>query len=217
MKICAIADQHGLLPDIPECDLLCIAGDICPVDMPHDPATQAGWLDTNFRAWLEAVPARRVVGIAGNHDFVFEAKEHPRDLKWTYLIDSAMEFEGLTVYGTPWVPNLPRWAFSMEDDGTAAGYWKRTIPSDVDILMSHGPPYGRGDYVPAGRYSRDGEHVGYKTLLSALREKRPKVLLTGHIHEARGTWKFAGTTIRNVALVDDKYERGNRDPVVFDA
>jgi Icc-related predicted phosphoesterase len=212
MKIVLISDQHGLLPEVPECDLLCIAGDICPVSLPHDPATQAGWLDTNFRRWLEEVPADRVVGIAGNHDFVFEAKEHPRDMRWTYLIDSGMEYEGVKVWGTPWVPNLPRWAFSLEriERNPFAA-----IPEGIDILLSHGPPYGRGDFVPPGRYSREGEHVGAKSLLTTIKDKQPRLLVCGHIHEDRGRWRYSNTTIRNVALVDDNYERGARDPVVL--
>src|SRR5262249_33524902 len=71
MKVVAVSDLHGNLPAIPPCDLLLLAGDITPV-RDHRLAHQAEWLDTTFRAWLNQVPARKVIGVAGNHDFIFQ-------------------------------------------------------------------------------------------------------------------------------------------------
>ena len=65
MKIVAMSDLHGYLPEIPACDLLLIAGDICPLGN-HKPAFQAEWLDTTFRRWLESLrQVGKVIGVAG--------------------------------------------------------------------------------------------------------------------------------------------------------
>jgi hypothetical protein len=51
MKIVAIADLHGILPEVPPCDLLLLAGDLTPVTN-HGVQFQADWLATEFRVWL---------------------------------------------------------------------------------------------------------------------------------------------------------------------
>src|ERR1700722_17205289 len=102
MKIVAVSDMHGFLPNIPACDLLLLAGGITPVS-DHGILRQADWLDGDFRRWLNRVPARKIIGVAGNHDFIFQqAPERlPRDLPWTYLQDTGTQWEGLHIWGTP--------------------------------------------------------------------------------------------------------------------
>src|SRR4051812_12302796 len=114
MLIRALSDLHGTLPEIAPCDLLLLGGDLCPVT-DHRLSYQADWLDTTFRRWLEQVPARRIVAVAGNHDLVFEKAPYllPRDLPWTYLQDSGCTWEGLQLYGTPWQPWFFDWAFNL--------------------------------------------------------------------------------------------------------
>src|SRR5579872_5736067 len=150
-KIVITSDLHGNLLDIPECDILIIAGDICPDS--HS-LLQAQWLNVAFRDWLNSIPAKHVVGIAGNHDLVFERAFHlvPTGLRWHYLQHNMIELEGFKIFGMPWIK--PIWgAFQRDEVGLEQKYSQ--IPNDVDIVISHGPPHGIGDLVP-----RFDEHCG---------------------------------------------------------
>ena len=72
MKICAVSDLHGNLPTIPECDLLIIAGDVCPDKFKHnnyrfpDRDGQLAWLHYEFKTWLRDQPAAETVMTFGN-------------------------------------------------------------------------------------------------------------------------------------------------------
>lgn len=224
MIVYALADQHGDLPEIPECDLLLIAGDICPDFMQGSlrhgildkgEQRQRAWLDKQFRAWLDEIPAKEVVAIAGNHDFVFEHKFLIPELRWHYLEDSEVEIGGVRVWGTPWVPNLPSWAFYGSPNmlSVRAG----AIPEGVDILLSHGPPYGYGDGIPGAMFI-DGEirpgidHVGEAELLANIKRIAPQHVICGHIHEAYGSFDYEGIPIHNVSVKDALYRLVN--PIV---
>lgn len=203
-RVLATADLHGNLPAIPDCDVLLVAGDICPDflngwDKGRD--RQKQWLDFSFRPWLEELRDRgiEVVGIAGNHDWVFERGWLWRQLElpWTYLLDNMTTLHGLRIYGTPWVPNLPGWAFYGSPAMLEARAW--SIPSDIDILLSHGPPHGAVDRVCGGY------HVGDRHLSEALPTLSPKALVCGHIHEAFGYADVEGISVYNVSHVDENY------------
>lgn len=212
MKVVAISDQHGNLPKIPSCDLLLIGGDICPAT-DHSLDFQEYWLNTTFRWWLEKISAKKIVGIAGNHDLIFQNK--PRavpSLPWTYLQDSATEFEGLKIWGTPWQPYFFDWAFNLYEK-ELCDKWA-LIPKDADIIVVHGPPHGYGDKAP--RANRKGyENTGSLGLLEKIKEVKPKLCVFGHIHPGRGQWKLNDTILANVTLLNDKYEMVH-DPMVFE-
>jgi Icc-related predicted phosphoesterase len=224
VRVYAISDTHGQLPPIPQdADLILHAGDIAPdfgefgqrgIDK-HGVA-QAEWLDTTFRAWLETAPCP-VVSIAGNHDFVFEHIGLVPDLPWTYLQDQETTAAGLRIWGTPWVPGLPFWAFYGSDVALEAR--ASIIPPGLDVLLSHGPPYRAADFIPGGtgkqvsKYgNRDGMHVGDKALRERINEVQPRLTVCGHIHEARGYHYVpkgrgpgCGFTVVNVSAVDAHY------------
>lgn len=207
-RIVATSDLHGHLPDMPECDILIIAGDVCPME-DHDVGYQLNWLDRSFRAWLEAQPAKHIIGIAGNHDFAFEylndakqagIKEKALELPWTYLLDSGTEIEGIKFWGLPWVPNLRGWAFYGDDIQLETSY--QSVPKDTDVVISHGPPKGLLDFTN----HKGGGHVGSEQALSMLDRVNPKAFVCGHIHEGFGKdVTEAGTDVYNVAYVDEAY------------
>lgn len=214
-KIVATADLHGTFPKIPPCDILIVAGDVCPI-WDHHVQAQLAWLDTNFRNWLNEVPADYVFGIAGNHDFVFEKmpdQVETLDLPWSYYQDDYAQFfmfDDLKIWGSPWVPNLSRWAFHDDDAGLDARF--ATIPDDVDIVVSHGPPYMYCD-LTVPKYG--SVHAGFPGMNDMLARVKPKALVCGHIHEGYGVAKHdSGTVIYNVSHNTENYEAINPPMIV---
>ena len=224
IRIAAVSDLHGFLPEpdsLAGCDLLIVAGDICPIQ-DHSPSYQRAWLERNFAPWLQAVSVP-VVGCAGNHDIIFapETKRSVPSLSWLYLEDEETELCGLRVYGTPWVPFLrPGWVFQAPEtlgDAFLADRF-RTIPEGLDILISHGPPYGMQDSTPMPKDGVD-PHAGSQALANAVGRTRPRLLLCGHVHGARGVSHIVvdgcTTTVANVCAVDRGYPP-LWAPMVFD-
>ena len=203
MKIVALSDLHGYLPDqVPACDLLLLAGDLCPIEN-HAHGFHAEWLDTAFRRWLERVPARQVIGVAGNHDLLFEQAPElaPAGLRWTYLQDSGTTWQDVKIWGTPWQPWFFDWAFNGRPEQLQT-IWAK-IPDDTDILVVHGPPHGYGDGIPSRRGMR---HTGCPHLLERIQQVQPRLVVFGHIHEGRGEWTLGKTTLANVTILNEEYD-----------
>lgn len=221
MRVVCISDVHGKLPVIEPCDLLLIGGDITPVS-DHSPGFQRFWLETSFRNWLMEVPARNVVAVAGNHDFVFETNPSwiPRDLRWIYLQDRGVEIEGMKIYGTPWQPWFCDWAFNSPrvDPELFLAEKFAAIPVETDILLTHGAPFGYGDLAPGGD-SSVGEHVGSTALLQRIQSVSPSLVVFGHLHGGYGLYEIEGNrgkiTLANVAIMDEGYQPANR-PTEFE-
>lgn len=205
MHILATADLHGNRPEVEPCDLLLIGGDICPLGYEDDYDLMLKWLDGPFRNWLAGIEAKQIIGIAGNHDFIFQYMPtfvERLHLPWTYLKDSETEYEGLRIYGMPWVPNLSAWAFFAPKEALKERY--DAIPKEADIILSHGPVHGYGD-----THYYSGEKLGCKSGTDMLERVKPKAFVCGHIHEGFGSYRYEGrnhiTNIYNVSYVDETY------------
>lgn len=203
MKIIALSDLHGNLPEIdPSADLVLIAGDICSHGKPH---YQLKWLETYFKPWLNKIQAP-VIGVAGNHDWPFYKIEYPYlrkdldnlNLKWTYLEDSQTIVNGLKIWGTPWQRKFYDWAFNLKPEDLKHKW--ELIPDDTDILVCHGPPYGYGDLVERN------ENVGCPYLLDKIKQIQPKLVVFGHIHSGYGNWELNKTKLANVTILNEQYK-----------
>ena len=187
LKIVITSDFHGKLPVISPCDLLLIAGDITPGG---SVAKQALWLDTTFKEFLHTAPAKQIVFVAGNHDSIFEKAPHliPQDLRAIYLQDSSAKVLGITIYGMPW--QLPFYG-SFNASETKMASLCANIPP-CDIILSHGPAMGLLDGIKRPPFDPESEllfeivSVGSKALREKILTTKPKLVVTGHIHEAYG-------------------------------
>lgn len=212
MKICAISDTHGLIPKlpIPEGDILIHAGD----------CTNRGLLSEidNFLRWFDSIPGFKYkIFIAGNHDWGFQdysleceelLKNYPNII---YLQDSQVIIEGIKIYGSPWQPEFHQWAFNLPRGERLVEKWN-LIPKDTNILVTHSPAHGIGDFVPYN----GGENVGCKDLLDKIYNlDNLKLHISGHIHYSYGQMIKNNVISVNASLCTERYECINK-PIIIE-
>ncbi|MBC7531843.1 MAG: metallophosphoesterase [Oligoflexus sp.] len=144
--------------------------------------------------------------IAGNHDSYLQ-KMDPDDRARLfkrngihYLEDELLVLtfgeRSLSIYGTPWSPKCGLFAFQGSEADLARRFAK--IPNNLDVLLTHSPPYGILDA------NEDGEPCGSKALRDIIFSLKPKLHLFGHIHEARGDLKQGGICFGNVSSAQSR-------------
>lgn len=196
MKIVCISDTHSLHSrmEIPDGDLLIHAGDI---------SSRGGMAEIrDFNEWLGTLPHPNKVMIAGNHDFGFERYPQEAEALITnakYLNDSGITIAGLKIWGSPIQPWFYDWAFNRQRGKDIRKHWDM-IPTDTDILITHGPPFGVLDDTERG------EKVGCEELIKVIQKRvRPRLHVFGHIHEAYGQQQVNDTLFVNASMVNLAY------------
>ena len=211
MKITFISDTHSkhnqVTSSLPGGDVLIHAGDI----------SNRGYRTEiqDFIKWLSTIENyTHKIFIAGNHDFgcqdeVLAVEELLRlNPGSEYLYDDLFligkdedDYENMVkVWGSPWQPEFYNWAFNLPRQGVELKEVWNMIPSDVDILVTHGPPHGHLDYVDYAK-----QNVGCELLRERIDLIKPKIHVFGHIHSSYG-YKFDGTThFFNAAVLDERY------------
>jgi len=217
--------------NIPDGDVLLHCGDF----------TNMGRLEEvmSFAKWFGALPHKRKIVIAGNHDLSLHGASYAATSKrfggmgklgqehdpvevsakaraviagipdCEYLMDSGTSVEGITVWGSPWQPEFCDWAFNLPRGAACRQKWS-LIPEGTDVVLTHGPPLGHGDKCC------HGGHAGCADLLDELQRRvKPQYHCFGHIHEGWGVTTDGATRYVNASTCNIRYKPINQ-PIVFD-
>jgi Icc-related predicted phosphoesterase len=195
MRLLHLSDTHSRhrsLKNLPSADVIIISDDMCFAGA----ATE--FLD--FIEWFKSLDYKYKLFIAGNHDCILhEANAEklqsflPENI--AYLCNSGVEIEGMKFWGMPY-------RLIMSDDFETRHDDFAVIPHDIDVLITHEPPYGILDFS-------DGIFYGYRDLLQTVLKIKPRYHLFGHIHSNYGIVKSKYTTFVNAALMNEAYELAN--------
>jgi Icc-related predicted phosphoesterase len=222
-RLVCISDTHTYHNELtlPDGDFLIHAGDFTKTGRAQD--------IISFVRWFASQPHKHKVLVAGNHDLTLDTAHYrntwhrwhrypedeamirdyiEREESITYLQDREVTLGGLRIYGSPWQPEFGGWGFNLPRNSPQIKRVWDEIPTGLDLLVTHSPPYGILDKV-------DSDSVGCSELLSALESARPRVHVFGHIHEGYGTEAREHTFYINACSCDGGYKAVN-NPIVYD-
>jgi 3',5'-cyclic AMP phosphodiesterase CpdA len=250
MIIDCISDLHGHYPKLEGGDLLVVAGDITKRDAPQEYEDFHNWLyELKSYKKVIVIPGNHDNCFQKNlwgPDFLALQSGLV-----TYLCDSGTEFEyyetdtpiykpgeptfdvhsviqkKLKIWGSPWTKTFEGMnphckAFTCETEEELAVKFS-LIPVDVDILVTHGPPYLMCDYrglTIQEKKANFREGFGSKALydrMEQIDDGRKRLLICGHIHEGYGTLNLSNMTydqctwkVINASHVNEHYEPVNK-------
>lgn len=210
MRLVCISDTHGDHEKVtlPSGDLLIHAGDVTG----HGTEAET----RGFFDWFKSQPFEYKICIAGNHDTFMEqepemSRQMADDAGVILLNDSGVDINGFSFWGSPITPRFMDWAFMADAGADIETHWNQ-IPTNTDVLVTHGPPYGILDEVV--REGMEKEHVGCPSLLSRIALVKPQIHVFGHIHEGHGSELINGVLYRNVSTMNRHYQIANDVQVI---
>ncbi|MCO5316043.1 MAG: metallophosphoesterase family protein [Solirubrobacterales bacterium] len=184
MRILAFSDIH--------CDLE-QAATLVEMSADADVVIGAGDFGSIHQGLEEMIEGLSGIGkpsllVPGNNETIEALREAaPAWPSATVLHGERTEIDGVGFFGlgagipvTPW-----EWSFDLDEEAAAD---MLTGIREGDVLIVHSPPRGHCDQ--AG----DGLHLGSKAILTAIEERRPRLAVCGHIHEAWGQTSTVGPT-----------------------
>ncbi|GFS17882.1 metallophosphoesterase domain-containing protein 1 [Elysia marginata] len=236
IRFVCLSDTHSKVENkdfisrVPDGDVLLHAGDFTMYSQVDEYVA--------FNHFLEKLPHKIKLAIPGNHELDLDprglgknhrkirshlglppvvhqnVKESIQDTKSLVseariLIDEMVDVCGIKIYGLPWLPQYGLYGFGLSRGIPLLKRYSR-CPANIDILLSHGPALGFGDFIIRRK------HVGCVELLNSITKRiKPKYVISGHIHEDYGIRTDGVRMYINCASCNGNY-RPVHDPVVFD-
>ena len=174
-NIFAFSDTHGRHKEllVPEnVDIVICAGDTVEDNLVGDEYN-------DFIEWFASLPCKWKIFVPGNHELSFELGQAEKiiqkmtDKGITVLEDAIEDCDGVIIASIS-----GNSCISDED-----------IPKDIDIVVTHYPPFGILD-----------ENMGSVNILDFILKAKPKYHLFGHIHSTAGqTMQFGDAKCINIA------------------
>lgn len=192
--VVCISDTHGhhRQLDMPPGDILIHAGDYSMYGSKEDAV--------DFNLWLGELPYKHRIVVQGNHECNAPWKVEAQSIlsNATLLQNELITVENLNIFGTGFF-----WNFKV-----GRNPYYDLIPAETDILVAHNPAQG---YV-------DGRN-GCPVLLMRIKEVRPKLVVSGHIHYARDAIRGDTPELQNTVFVNaataESHGKLTKQPVVI--
>ena len=188
VRIIVLSDTHRMhreLGKLPDGDILVHCGDW------SNWATAAA--DTaDFNEWLKEQPHALKIVVAGNHETNLSSGSPTGNraiiTNAVYLQGEEFVVNGIKFWGGPWNPAR---GFTKRANGfsvsprQSAKNWSK-MPDDVDILVTHCPPYG---VLDRKEKNQKVTYMGCPQLLDHVIRVSPLLHLFGHCHYESGVAK----------------------------
>lgn len=217
MKILHLSDTHGFHKQIPwdrfdGIDMVIHSGDCSNYkDVARNSLEVFAFIE-----WYMTVPVKNKIYVGGNHDTSIERRIYDKksftDRGLIYLEHEDITIDGLKIFGSPYTPTFGEWSFMKARDKINR-MWEH-IPTDTDILVTHGPAKGVRDL--SEEYDGELKQCGDSSLMKWIFKHHPKAHLFGHIHNMEGIhnqgtsrYSKSPTIFSNGSCVDDgKFDLG---------
>lgn len=191
--MCFVSDIHGdqsairyleLMDSGMKLDLIVICGDITT----FGPASVADSILKKLKTRCAAVP--------GNCDPDDVARAIEKNCISLHL--RRVSIDGLDFVG---LGGAPVCSMSTPLELSEADIERELSRIIVDgcILVTHAPPYGMNDQT------RSGKRLGSRSIAKLVAEHHPRIIASGHVHEARGIIEKEGTVFLNPGTLKDGF------------
>ncbi|KAK1760652.1 putative rhamnogalacturonate lyase C [Echria macrotheca] len=182
----------------------------------HDVTLDQPFYSRNWERFhsTEAQDTSRCLSLLQSSESIIYLRHEPATVR---LRDSKGPQTGFKVFGSPYSPGSGLWAFGYDDtddaddkrsEPAASKIWN-SIPSDIDILVTHTPPRTYCDTCP-----RTGQPLGCEHLRQTITRVRPRLHVCGHIHHGRGSrrvrWRAGASGYVEASV--EQWEDSNPDP-----